>query len=284
MGEMARTDSTPPSAEEVANHRIASELIESLATGRQVLSIAERYPPFDVARGYRVANAVRTRREARGERPVGRKIGFTNRTIWDEYGVHHPIWGFMYDTTVHDITAVHDVSLTALAEPRIEPEIIFGLAHAPTLAMNAREVLACVAWVAHGFEIVQSVFAGWRFTAADTVAAFGLHGALFVGPRHPVSPRLDRWLEELSSFQVTLHRDGQEWDRGQARNVLDGPIHALKHLVGVLAADPSSPPLAAGEIVTTGTVTRAFPVEAGQVWNTALEGISLEPASIRFTT
>jgi 2-keto-4-pentenoate hydratase len=23
----------------------------------------------------------------------GRKIGFTNRTIWERYGVHEPMWG-----------------------------------------------------------------------------------------------------------------------------------------------------------------------------------------------
>ena len=29
--------------------------------------------------------------------PAGRKIGFTNRGIWQKYGVHEPIWGFVYD-------------------------------------------------------------------------------------------------------------------------------------------------------------------------------------------
>ena len=28
----------------------------------------------------------------RGETPLGYKIGFTNRGIWDRYGVHEPIW------------------------------------------------------------------------------------------------------------------------------------------------------------------------------------------------
>src|SRR3712207_7701374 len=40
------------------------------------------------------------RRMTRGERALGWKIGFTNRTIWDEYGVHAPIWGPMYDSTL----------------------------------------------------------------------------------------------------------------------------------------------------------------------------------------
>ena len=54
-------------------------------------------------------------------------------------------------------------------------------------------------------------------------------------------------------------------------------------LVELLAADPLNPPLAAGEVVTTGTLTPAFPVAAGEVWTTELTSIPLEGARIRFT-
>ena len=33
-------------------------------------------------------------------KPVGRKIGFTNRAIWPKYGVYQPIWGTVYDRTL----------------------------------------------------------------------------------------------------------------------------------------------------------------------------------------
>jgi 2-oxo-3-hexenedioate decarboxylase len=52
--------------------------------------------------------------------------------------------------------------------------------------------------------------------------------------------------------------------------------------VETLAEDQESPPLAAGEIVTTGTLTRAFPVAAGEEWTTQLTGIPLEAARLRF--
>ena len=127
-------------------------------------------------------------RESRGEMPVGRKIGFTNRTIWAEYNVYAPIWGYVYDRTVHDLAEIGDTfSLVNLAEPRIEPEIVFRLAVAPVPGMDEKTLLAGVDWVAHGFEVVQSIFPGWRFSAPDTVAAFGLHGALLIGPRHPIA-------------------------------------------------------------------------------------------------
>ena len=55
---------------------------------------------FSEADAYAVTAKLRELRMARGEKPVGRKIGFTNRNIWAEYGVFQPIWGDVYDTTV----------------------------------------------------------------------------------------------------------------------------------------------------------------------------------------
>jgi 2-oxo-3-hexenedioate decarboxylase len=246
--------------------QIAEEAFALLGTGRQIRPFSTRYPDFGLEDAYRVAAEVRARRETRGERPVGRKIGFTNRTIWDEYNVHAPMWGYVYDRTIHDLPkGGADVSLSGLAEPRIEPEIVFGLAAAPAPGMDNDALLGCIDWVAHGFEIVQSIFPNWTFLAADTIAAYGLHGALWVGPRHSVASRLEEWGLELTAFEIDLFRNGALADHGRAANVLDGPVFALRHLVDVLAGDPVNPLLAAGEVVTTGTLTPAFPVSAGEV-------------------
>ena len=85
------------------------------------------------------------------------------------------------------------------------------------------------------------------------------------------------------AFTVDLLRDGEVVDQGQASNVLGGPLPALRHLVELLARDPVNPPLAAGEIVTTGTLTRVPPVAPGETWTTALTGISLGGIGVRFT-
>ena len=98
----------------------------------------------------------------------------------------------------------------------------------------------------------------------------------------PVAPRAGEWAHELSRFEIDLFRNGALIDHGVAANVLDGPLFALRHLVETLAQDPTSPPLAAGEIVTTGTLTRAFPVAAGEEWTTELrEFRSKAPDSLR---
>jgi 2-oxo-3-hexenedioate decarboxylase len=136
--------------------------------------------------------------------------------------------------------------------------------------------------VAHGFELVQSIFPRWEFTLPDTVAAYGLHGMLMIGPRHSLANTGGDWLGSLSTFGISLKRDGKVIDQGQASNVLGGPLSALRHLVAVLASDPVNPPLAAGEIVTTGTLTRAFPVAPSETWTTEPTGVALDGIAVRF--
>jgi 2-oxo-3-hexenedioate decarboxylase len=261
---------------------IAAEALAATDSGRQIAPFSAHYPGFDMDAAYAANAAVRRAREARGEKVVGRKIGFTNRTIWAEYGVYAPNWGYVYDSTVHELAEVGaGFSLARLAEPRVEPEIMFGIARAPDPDMTVGELFACIEWVAHGFEIVQSIFPGWKFAPADTTAANALHGALIIGPRHAVSSD-PYWVRALETFDIELRRNGAPADRGRAANVLDGPLHALRHLVELLAGDRESPPLQAGEIVTTGTLTRALPVAPGETWSTSLSGIAFAGVTIRF--
>ena len=264
--------------------QIAEEIMAAWAARRQIAPLAARLPSFGLDQAYQVTAALRRIRQARGEQPVGRKIGFTNRTIWDEYQVYAPIWGDMYSTTVQATDGSATLDLSPYLEPRIEPEIAFGLARAPEPGMDEAALLACIGWVAHGFEIVHSMFPAWRFAAADTVAAFALHGAYRLGPRVSVANApAEGWLAALTRFEISLYRNGTLMDRGQAPNVLDGPLSALRHLNDLLTEDRYNPPLAAGEIITTGTVTRAFPVAPGESWRTELHGLALPAMSIRFT-
>lgn len=260
---------------------VAAEILAALDAGTQIEPVTDRVPAFDKQAGYAVAAALRGLRQARGEKPVGRKIGFTNRNIWAEYSVYEPLWGDVYDSTLHDIAPEASIRASHLPEPRIEPEIVLGLGQDIEPGMGVDDIAHSIEWVAHGFEIVQSVFPGWRFTVADCIADGGLHGALFVGPRRLLRDEERVGLAaSLSDLQVLLHRDGIRIDEGSGANVLDGPIHALGYLVEVLAGDRLNPPLRRGELVTTGTMTRAFPVSPGERWSTTISGFDLPGLSV----
>jgi 2-oxo-3-hexenedioate decarboxylase len=263
---------------------VAARILAAADATRSIPPISDEIPGFDLADAYRVSNAVVRARIARGERALGWKIGFTNETIWDEYGVHAPIWGPMYDTTAGaDVDGTLAVGM--LVEPRIEPEIAFRIGRTPDPAMDEGALLECVDAVAHGFEIVQSLFPAWRFKAADTVAAFALHGRYRHGPFVTIAPaEREAWRAALSDFAVVLSRGEEEIDRGVARNVLGGgPLTALRHFVRGHAEVASDLRIRPGDIVTTGTVTRAFPVKPGETWSTRLEGLPLRGMNLALT-
>ncbi|MBL8350592.1 MAG: hydratase [Burkholderiaceae bacterium] len=224
---------------------------------------------LDLPAAYRQALAVRALRQRRGELPAGYKIGFTNRRIWDRYRVYAPIWGSVWDTTLSLCDGVGRLSLAHTCQPRLEPEAVFGLLEAPPRDASLQQLFEAIDWVAPGFEIVQSHCPDWKFTAADTVADGGLHARLLVGRRVPVreiagdAAALERL---LAAATVVLQRDGRRLETGRGANVLDGPLHALRHFVAELQACPGAPALRAGDLVTTGTWTDAWPVAPGETW------------------
>lgn len=267
--------------------RIAATLLAAFDEKRQIAPPSDADPTFGLDAAYRVADAVLAARVARGERPAGWKLGFTNPAIWDEYGVHAPIWGPVYERTLARVeggdTAPARLCASAFVEPRIEPEIVLRIGEIPAAGMDEHELLGCIDAVGHGFEIVQSVYPGWRFAAADTAAAFAMHGALVCGPLVPVGTASRReWIEALAGIDIALLRDGETVDRGTGANVLGGPLTALRHFVDGLARRPLARGIEPGDLVTTGTVTRAFPVLAGQTWQTRVSGLDLPAMSVAF--
>jgi 2-oxo-3-hexenedioate decarboxylase len=259
-----------------------AELLGELTEARSIVPFTTLNPGFDMARAYAVAEGLHHARIGRGEQPVGRKIGFTNRTIWAEYGVYEPIWGFVYDATVeYAKDGRAELALGGLLEPRIEPEIVLHFAAAPAVTGDEAEILRAVDWIAHGFEIVQSPFPRWKFKVEDTVAANALHGRLVIGAPVPVSSIPD-CARKLREFRIALSRGDDVQAVGGGANVLDSPLLAFAHLAEVLARLPQFAPVGAGEVVTTGTLTAALPVQPGERWRTRLDGIELPGLEIAF--
>src|SRR3954471_14081699 len=238
---------------------LADELIAVHENARTVAPFTDRQPGPTPDEAYSAAQALHRSRLQRGWKPVGRKIGFTNRNIWPRYGVYEPIWGTVYDRTL--LRAVDNfarVPLAGLVNPRIEPEICFCLRASPQIGALAESI----EWMAHSIEIVQCHHPAWKLALPDSTAANGLHGRLIVGTPAPL-PADARSV--LARVEVELLRESELIDKGMGANVLGSPIAALEHLVGVLAKRGASP-LAPGEIITTGVMTDAHPVKPGERW------------------
>src|SRR5689334_16728199 len=80
--------------------KLAAELADLHDHPRQAAPFSARYPGLTAESGYSASRRLHAHRLAQGWKPVGRKIGFTNRTIWPRYGVYEPIWGYVYEQTL----------------------------------------------------------------------------------------------------------------------------------------------------------------------------------------
>jgi 2-oxo-3-hexenedioate decarboxylase len=246
---------------------LGEELVQTHENPRLVAPFTERHAGLTPEAGYAACRALHAHRLALGWKPVGRKIGFTNRTLWSRYGVHEPMWGMVYDRTlIHAEGARATVNLEPLAQPRIEPEICFKLKAAPR-SSAAEDLVASLEWMAHSVEIVQCHHPAWKVTIADCTADNGLHGRLVVG-----APLALHGLEALPAAQAKLFKGDRLVDQGVGANVLGGPLTALAFLVDLLKRQPEAAPLRAGEIISTGTLTDAHPVAPGETWRTEVAG------------
>ncbi len=272
-------------------NRYAHQLLDARAKGKLLAPLSAR-TALSIADGYDIAKSIQDIRIAQGENLLGRKIGFANRKMHVHDGVGEPVgtpsWAPLFDSTVRYAEENRGVqSLAGALQPRLQPEIIFKLAKAPEPDASTEGLADCIEWMAHGLEIVTCPYADWQFDVADAVAAFGLHGALLIGePKSLSSASRHHLVQLLADSCVSLScRDGDAFTlraAGFGSDVLGSPVFALKRLHRLLQRQLQFAPLAAGEIISTGAWTEAYPVMPGQTWTTAFSGVSLPGLTVSF--
>lgn len=258
---------------------LAAELAAAYANCQIVTAPpSARDASFDLTAAYAVEAELARLRRASGRTTVGRKVGFANKAMWRVLKLNTLVWAHMYDDTVrYADDNVADLSVGRMCSPKIEPEIVFkmkkSLGEAPA---DAAAALDAVEWLALGFEIIDCVYADWKYQPADFVAAFGLHAALVVGtPRLLDADTIPAIAEQLPKFTVKLQKNGQLVDEGSGKNSLRSPALCLAELASAIARQPDAEPLGAGELVSSGTLTESQPLRAGETWTAVLEGLDL---------
>jgi 2-keto-4-pentenoate hydratase len=265
---------------------LAQELLSAYETGQMIDVPPSARPGFNLDTAYEVEATLKRLREAGGHRSVGRKVGYANKAMWRVLKLETLVWAHMYDDTVH--YAENNSATLAVAHPRslkIEPEIVFGLKQAVTGdSSDASAALACVEWLALGFEIIDCPYPDWKFQPSDFVASFGLHAALVIGERIAVrSESIPRFVDELAKFKVRMSKSGELVEEGAGRNSLKSPALCLAELGAAIARRFPHEQLSGGEIVSSGTLTAGHPTGRGDVWTAEVEGLPVPPLTLRLS-
>jgi 2-keto-4-pentenoate hydratase len=205
---------------------------------------------FDLPSAYAVQRELTARREARGARRIGWKLGYTSAVMREQMGVDSPNLGPLLDSMV---IAPGDTVPAHLVQPRVEPEIgiVIGAEGRPA---GARAVL----------EVVDSVWRGYRFTLATNTADGSSAAGVVIG---------DPLDGDLAAITVELWRDGTLEARGRGDAAMGHPEAAVAWLAEELAAHGEA--LREGDLVITGGLTRAVPLEPGGVVEARFPGTSL---------
>jgi 2-oxo-3-hexenedioate decarboxylase len=266
---------------------LADELQEARQARRaDVTPPSARGGPFDLDAAYAVEHELSRRRRAEGRAVVGRKVGYANKAVWRALKLETLVWAGMYDDTVHFRPQNEaTLSMAPFVAPKIEPEIVMRLKDALPPGLNEpAAVLEAIEWMALGFEIIDCVYQDWKFQPADFVASYGLHAALIVGaPMAVDSADAPTLAEALATFKVQLLRNGEPAETGGGRNSLRSPALCVAELATAISRRAGAEPLAAGELISTGTLTESRLIAPGEVWSAAVEGLSLPDLTLRVT-
>ena len=177
------------------------------------------------------------------------------------------------------------ISLRGSVAPRLEPEIAFKL-RAP-VPVGCKDPATHIA----GGRMARTEFRNRRLPFSELEIQVRRFGGGFVvslapGRRRPVPDRRRRSQHrsprKSAIAKSTLSRNGEVRDRGVGSNALDHPALALAFLADILATQPQFAPLAAGEMITTGTLTAALPIVAGETWTSEISGLPVAPLTLTF--
>lgn len=272
-----------PDAAAESRARGDAELVRALLSARDGRETTTpptlRHERFGLDRAYRIGAALDRRLRERGYRPAGCKVGFTNQAIWPRFGLDEPILAPVYDRTLLRATPKAEVSLERFRAPRIEVEVVFGVDLRAGAPAPGRPL-----WVALGFEIVDCHYADWHLTPADSVADFGLHGALVVGPRvERGAPNFNEGVARLDRLEVRLLRDDTPVARGRGHAVLGHPLRALEVVPKLLPRFDLGEISRAPAVVSTGTITALEPLSPGERWRVEAAGAVLPGLEMALT-
>lgn len=247
--------------------RLGDELYSALRQRRTLAPLTDRHQDIGIDDAYHISLHMLARREADGEKLVGKKIGVTSKPVQDMLNVRQPDFGFLTDAMHHADGADISIAKAGLIQPRAEGEIAFMLkADLRGPGVTKEDVLAATAWVAPCFEIVDSRIDDWKIRIQDTVADNASCGVFVIGEQHTDPAGLD-----LAAVRMRMTRNGKLAGEGLGAAVQGHPAEAVAWLANTLGR--FGIPFRAGELILSGSLAPLVPARAGDRFEMEIGGL-----------
>jgi len=235
--------------------KIAQALIEAAASRTAILPLTNEYPDLDPATAYEVQDAVVQARVDAGAVVIGAKLGLTSAAKQRQMTVDEPLYGWLTDDMQLDTGQA--VVCSDYIQPRCEPEIAFLLAedlHGPHVL--AAHVLAATALVFPAIDVLDSRFAGYKFTGSDVIADNSSCAGFVFGGQGVDPTGID-----LRLVGCAFEKNGVLLATAAGAAVLGHPAASVAWMVRRMAQRGMG--LKAGQVVMAGALTEAVAVSPG---------------------
>lgn len=209
----------------------------------------------------------------KGAAIVGKKIGLTSKAMQEMLNVSEPDYGHLLDSMMYG--EGETISLHKFIQPRIEFEIAFVLnkdLKGPGVTMN--DVIEATEYVVPALEIIDSRIRDWQIKFEDTVADNGSSAGAIIGRTTAKLDGLD-----LAAVKMTVTRNGEFLDSAAGSAVMGHPAEAVAWLANALGSYGIS--LHEGEVILSGALSKAVPIEDGDTFTAEFEHIGAVTATFK---
>lgn len=243
------------------HHQAITDAAKLLKSARVEHSVLDELPPGlrprDFDEGYQIQDKLV---DLASEPVAGWKIGCTNIEAQKRIGTSEPIAGRLLISQVFRSPA--RISGRKFFVRIVEAEFSFKLGEdlrATAAPFSAAHVRSAVQHLCPAIEVADSRFRDRTKVGAASLIADNANEGIFV-----LGDCTKDWNDlDLATHPVVLSANGIMFDRRSGANVLGHPINALTWLANDRAKRGGD--LLAGQIITTGTITKVYLAKAGDL-------------------
>ncbi|MEM5537663.1 2-oxo-3-hexenedioate decarboxylase [Neptuniibacter pectenicola] len=241
---------TKDQIEQLAEHCENAEL-----QAYEITKITDDFPDMTYKDAFDIQWEIRRRKEARGHKIVGMKMGLTSWAKMAQMGVEQPCYGFLADYFA--VPDGGEIKIDELIHPKIEAELAF-VTKAPLKGpgVHIADVLRATDFVMPAVEIIDSRYKDFKFDLKSVIADNSSSSRFVAGGTMAKAEDLD-----LKNIGVVMELNGEVVQVGAGAAVLGHPASSVAMLANMLGERGEEIP--AGTYIMIGAITAAVQVNKG---------------------
>lgn len=241
---------TKDQIEQLAEHCENAEL-----QAYEITKITDDFPDMTYKDAFDIQWEIRRRKEARGHKIVGMKMGLTSWAKMAQMGVEQPCYGFLADYFA--VPDGGEIKIDELIHPKIEAELAF-VTKTPLKGpgVHIADVLRATDFVMPAVEIIDSRYKDFKFDLKSVIADNSSSSRFVAGGTMAKAEDLD-----LKNIGVVMELNGEVVQVGAGAAVLGHPASSVAMLANMLGERGEEIP--AGTFIMIGAITAAVQVNKG---------------------